>query len=562
MKRHALIASTAAVVGLAIWALAQAPASGSRPLAALTPPGALFYLEAKDFGALLSDWNSSPEKRAWLTGENYQVFSRSRLFFRLQQSQQEFAAAAGVPPDLALVSGIAGSNSALAIYDIGQLQLLYITRLPGAKSAESALWKKRGDYQTRTAAGVQYFLKEDPQSHKVAAFAAAQDLLLLATREDLLTGALALLAGQGNPPLAQERWFDDAVKAAGAPHDLRMAMNFERLVVSPYFRSYWIQGNITEMRQYGSAIADVERATGEIRESRVMLRRQPAPDRTPAEAASGQLIRLVPAEAGLYRAWAAPATNRVLGLVEHKLLAPGNDARTNSNQAPIVQLGDGVTGSEEDLETRIDELPLTDEKGSPAMEAFQKVLDANHSTALLEAGGASALPGGVFVGGGTAIALLGSADWDGAAVRSALTQAAANVWTTSSLGAGWTSHTAASHEYFELDGLARLATAVNGRVLILSDSSALLTAMLGRLSAPAGQASVYASVYQHAREFPLYQRLTRLIDFPNGAAGGPLFFSGNVGSIGRTMARLDSASLVAHDNGAAVRESVVYRWRR
>ena len=39
---------------------------GHQPtLASSMPPGAVLYLEAKDFGALLNDWNGSPEKAAW-----------------------------------------------------------------------------------------------------------------------------------------------------------------------------------------------------------------------------------------------------------------------------------------------------------------------------------------------------------------------------------------------------------------------------------------------------------------------------------------------------------------
>ena len=67
-----------------------------RPLADLIPAGALVYVEAKDFGALVSGWNASPEKTAWLTSDNYRAFARSRLFMRFEAAESEFAAAAGL----------------------------------------------------------------------------------------------------------------------------------------------------------------------------------------------------------------------------------------------------------------------------------------------------------------------------------------------------------------------------------------------------------------------------------------------------------------------------------
>src|ERR1017187_5502890 len=90
--------------------LAQQPPPA---LSGLFPAGAFLYLEAKDFGGLLADWNGSAAKRAWLTSANYQEFSRSRLFLKLGDAQTEFAAAAGVPPDYAMLGSVAGANSAL-----------------------------------------------------------------------------------------------------------------------------------------------------------------------------------------------------------------------------------------------------------------------------------------------------------------------------------------------------------------------------------------------------------------------------------------------------------------
>src|SRR5580704_10659720 len=102
--RRMLAISGGAVLAAAYWALAQ-PAPP--PIASLFPAGALLYLEAKDFGSLLADWNGSAEKTAWLGSSNYEAFSRSHLFLRLGQAQSEFAAAAGVPPDYALLTSVA-----------------------------------------------------------------------------------------------------------------------------------------------------------------------------------------------------------------------------------------------------------------------------------------------------------------------------------------------------------------------------------------------------------------------------------------------------------------------
>ena len=197
MKRAILLVLiTAACIGVS-WGAYQAVSSSQTPappLSRFVPTGALLYLQAKDFSSLLSDWDKSGEKQVWLKSNNYEVFSRSRLFLRLKDASTEFSTAAGIPADTNLLRQVAGQQSALAIFDIGKLEFLYVTRLPSASSMQSVLWQTRSKFETRSAGGVAFFLRRDPESGREVAFAVTDDYLLLATREDLLAGALQLLA--------------------------------------------------------------------------------------------------------------------------------------------------------------------------------------------------------------------------------------------------------------------------------------------------------------------------------------------------------------------------------
>src|SRR5260221_14495852 len=139
---------------------------------------------------------------------------------------------------------------------------------------QSALWQIRSQFETRTAGGVNFFYRKDPYSDREIAFAIAGDYLLLATREDLMAGALQLLAGGKDHCLEEESWWSRSVAAAGAPGDLRMVLNLEKIVPSPYFRSYWVQQNITDMKQYGAAISDLRRSDKEYHEERTLLRKE------------------------------------------------------------------------------------------------------------------------------------------------------------------------------------------------------------------------------------------------------------------------------------------------
>ncbi len=524
MKRALVIFG---LLALAVWMAAQVGGGTPRPVAALFPAGPALYLEAKDFQSLMNGWNNSAEKRLWLASDQYEVFSRSNLLLKLQRAQGEFAAAAGVPPDLALLSNVAGAESALAIYDIGKLEFLYITRMPAARITDSALWKTRGKYEPRKSSGLDYYVKYDKTSQRVAAFASAKDYLMLATREDLLAGALALLAAQNATGMTAEPWYAQSAQAAKTPGELRLVLNLPRLLQSPYMRSYWIQRNASELKQFSSAVSDVTRTPASIAENRLLFR---VAEETPSwnEDAVSQIVRVVPANAGVYRAWASPTAEQAFELMRAKILEPQPGSGPESYRAPVTQSLDSVVGTEADLETRIDEAPLAIGPSSLPDDA-RKLLASTKLQAMLYVGGTRLLPDGVFVGIDSAVVLLGASNWDAAAAKAA----------------------------FNAQG----AIATSGPLLILANRPEFLQAILAGVgNPPSALRARYAAAYQHGRELANFEKMMRLIDNPLRSGDNPMFFSQTVGSFGQSMlGRLDSASVVVHDAGATVSQNVVYK---
>jgi hypothetical protein len=568
MKRAILLVLiTAACIG-ASWGAYQAASSlqtAAPPLSRFVPSGALLYLQAKDFSSLLSDWDKSGEKQIWLKSNNYEVFSRSRLFLRLKDASNEFSIAAGIPPDTKLLRQVAGRQSALAIFDIGKLEFLYITRLPSASSMQSALWQTRSKFETRSAGGATFFLRRDPESGREVAFGVAGDYLLLATREDLLAGALQLLASGDARSIETEPWWSHSVAAAPAEGDLRMVLNLEKIVPSPYFRSYWVQQNITDMKQYSAAISDLIRSGKEYREERVLLRKTPATGDASGNggpAGVADILRLVPAQAGVYEAKANPTPADSLALIETKILAPHLGPGVAEKLAPEVQLNGGETGSSTDLETRIDQPPVKASVAVDSAAPLQDLLAGNPVSAVLQIQSTELDKDGVFVRIHSAVVLLGQSDWNESAVRSSLVDFVRPSFTTGLLGVEWQKNSG----YIELNGLWRLAAAARGKYLFISDNSDLLIALLANTNQkPTLTPAVFAARFDHQRERENFGRLTGLLDKPNGSAGAgsaPDFFSENIGSLSLALAGVSSEKIIVRDLGDRVNQTVTYQWVR
>ncbi len=479
-------------------------AAGVEPLPRWVPAGAQVYLEAKDFGSLLREWNASPEKRQWVGSSNYNVFSKSRLFLRLGEAQGEFAAVSGLGLDNALLEQLAGGASAMAIYDIGKLEFLYLTKL----SAAPALQAVAGQFAARTVAGTTYYVKTDRGTDRTAVFASKDGWLLLGTSENYVARALELMAGQGGGALANENWFQRTAQTQG---ELRMAANVEQLVKSPHFRSYWVQRNVSELAEIEGAMADLTRNAGGWVETRTMVRKQAA---SPGSAtALRNVARAVPNDAGFYRLALGAPVARLLATPAAATFVEGQDA--------------------EDLETLIDVAPFA-AAGSSNEAAVTALLRNATAHALVR--GTRMQQDQVFVAQTLGVAIAGASNWDVAAARAQLPGYA--------VAAAGPMLYVANHEPLLRAMQAGGTIAAGGAV--------------------AGDRTVYLASFRHGAERQRLFQMTGLIDRAGATPAEqpdqrtPEFFSENVASFSGVLQRFGAATVARRDEGDKLTETVTY----
>jgi hypothetical protein len=573
MKRPLWIAAAALVVGVAaLWAANELVQARVAELPSLMPDGALLSIEAKDFSALLKDWSGSPEKRSWLTSDNYSAFSNSRLFQRLSQAQDEFTAAAGLATDNSLLSSVAGKQSSLALYDIGNLEFVYITRMDEAVAEATPLWQLRSKFEQRSQGSAQFYVHQDPQSKRVAAFAWLDGWLILGTREDLVAGVLARIESPHTRSLADDGWYVASVKEAGKQGDLRMVLNLHDIVPSPYFRSYWVQRNITEMKQYRAAISDLYREPQSYREERVLLRNPGLPAVASGDVQS--LAALAPDDAAFYSAQASPDPDQLLGNLREDLIDL-KPARVQSRWEAPAAVRVINAGSADALEERIDLAPAV-VKQTDAYQSLHTLLHSAQPVAQLVAWITHSASDSVFVSIDCAMVITASTNWDEKAVQEAVTDAVQPGLTASRLGVGWAQRSSSSGSYYALDGRIPLYFAVREKQLLLTTDSTSMEQMMARQLKPAEskpQGITYTAVFRHsAREQQNFRSLAAHLDRANhtdnpdgqDAQGGssPAFFSGNIASLSRMFESVSRETVEEKDQGAKVTQTVVYEWKQ
>lgn len=568
---------------------AQRPATPS--LSSYLPQDALLTIESPDFAFLLQKWTNSAESKAWLASASYSVFQNSRLFGRLGDAETSFATAAAIPSGVDLLNQVAGKESVFAWYDIGKLEFLYITRMPGAQVDRSQLFQARATFQRRHAGNSDFYVRTSGADYGTVAFARVPgpsgDLVLLATREDLVANALKLIAAPSPAnSVRQEPWFRDVSAALPAEHPapvLRMVLNLDRIAVDPHFRSYWIQRNISWTQQFRAAASDLYIEPARFREERVLLPK--SPETETADINLAPLASLAPPSAGIYRVIRTHDPSVAITAIQEKLLGSYTAPQVDTEYAPAPSLDATQSGSASDLETRIDALPPI----SPSASAndLAQVIQSSGIDAVLTISSAQtpAEQNEPWVPIHSAVVLHTDSAANPQTLASALEQTLGGSLATASIGINFQT---TGDAIYALTGprplfFALSSTPAQGNLILAADDRALLADLLHNVAAASpDKTSTPASliaVFNHSSQRAPYLRLTSLIDgtnnqprHPRNSAqispdGGtevistPAFFSGNLGSLSDALANLQSERVVERIVDSNLRQTVTYVWK-
>jgi hypothetical protein len=240
------------------------------------PRGALVYAQFKDLPELVKQWDQSRLKQQYLDSTNYKEFQHHHLALKLIERWEEFNNALGFPLDAAAISGAADTSAALAIYDIGRLDLVFIAPISDEKVAATKFFKLREQFEeTELPDGTTYYRHEFEadrgRQKQVLGLAAVKGHLILASNEQLLLRAIANI--NGNSP--KDRLSDDpAFKTLSGivnPHFVTVWVDQAKLNNDYYFKHYWLMQNVAELKSIRAGMFDLELQDGQWIERRDFL---------------------------------------------------------------------------------------------------------------------------------------------------------------------------------------------------------------------------------------------------------------------------------------------------
>jgi len=268
---------TRAIVVLAVAIAALWHSSDGQPqrsvaeqlrLAGTMPRGALVYVQARDLSALMKTWTASSVRNKFYASPSYTAFSKSRVFLKFQDRRGDIEKALGFGIDESRLTELAGGASAVAIYDIGKLEMIFVTELPREKALLTSLFKQLPQFQERNSDNGIYYAKDvqtdGGRLNQQFCFAHAGGRLIVTTTEGLMIRALASVKNNGADSLLGDVMALAEQAKGFATHDLTIWLDQARLNRDRLFNSYWIHHNASkELTGIESGLLDLRiTATG------------------------------------------------------------------------------------------------------------------------------------------------------------------------------------------------------------------------------------------------------------------------------------------------------------
>src|ERR1041385_4061771 len=133
-------------VALIVFARSGRSNKNAYSLAGDLPRGALVYAQFESLPELIKQWDQSQLKDRYLSSTNYQQLQHRHLALKLVSRWQEFNDALGFPVDLATLGTSTDGAAAVAIYDIGQLDLLFVAPITEEKVELTQFFKSKDQF--------------------------------------------------------------------------------------------------------------------------------------------------------------------------------------------------------------------------------------------------------------------------------------------------------------------------------------------------------------------------------------------------------------------------------
>ena len=270
------------------------------------PREALVYVQINDLPRLINLWNESKFKEKYSESTNFYQFKSSHLGRKLVSRLNEFSTASGFSIDLETVSSLTANRAALAIYDIGKLEFVFIAPVSDEIFAATKFVQNQDKFAEETLSdGTKIYraaVEADRGRQKQELiFTHAKGRFILATSEKLLAQTLENISGNGRKNRLSDEPSFALLSEKTEPHSATVWVNQTRLNADYYFKRYWLMSDAEDLQNIRAGIFDFEIQAEKLVEQRRFLLNQNVNISPISASQIEKLSAFLPADIPFYR---------------------------------------------------------------------------------------------------------------------------------------------------------------------------------------------------------------------------------------------------------------------
>jgi hypothetical protein len=285
------------IVGVFVWA--ETSSKEKFLLSKDFPNGALVYVQVTDLPQFIKLWDESKLKEKYLNSQNFSDLQKRHLGIKIAERWIDWNNAIGFPLDLQNLSGLAEKQAAVAIYDIGKLDIVFVAPMNETVFSATMFANNSGNFEeikldeNTTAYSLNAEVERQSRKQKVI-FANINGRFILATNEKLFMQTVAQITGkQRKQSLYDETNFKKLCERI-SPNLATIWLNQEKLNSDFYFKRYWLMGEVADLQNIQAGIFDINLDEKSFVEKREFLLKEPQNSGQISESEAKDLVQNMP----------------------------------------------------------------------------------------------------------------------------------------------------------------------------------------------------------------------------------------------------------------------------
>ncbi len=374
------------------------------------PREALVYVQTNDLPQFIKIWNESKFKEKYLNSQNFTDLKNRHLGRKLTSRWSEFVTAVGFPIDLETISALAEKQAAVAIYDIGKLEFVFIAPMNEQIFAATKFAQNQDKFTIEA-------LEDGTNIYRVSVeadrgrqkqeliFTYLKDHFVLTTSQKLLVQTL----DNFNSKSRKNRLFDEpsfsALRSQIEPHTATVWVNQTALNDDYYFKRYWLMSEIKNLKNIRAGIFDFEIQAGKLLEHRKFLLNQTSNVPTIKPSQAEEILSMVPEKVPFYR---LQATNgkTINEAIRRTIFEKHEESVTPNSHNSYDYFDSGYDESDwrdyeyldEDFDENIDEVKEDEQVSVTTKETdFSNLLQPAYPSAVIHFSEPNVLPAPMFI---------------------------------------------------------------------------------------------------------------------------------------------------------------------